>query len=211
MQKYKESLIIGIVGGSASGKSTLAKALFDVFRPFSTLVTQDHYYKPKHLLSKDANGETNFDLPNAVDLNQLKLDVLQLLEGKNVVKQKYNFNNPNLPAEEEIWEPKPIIFIEGMFAFEKELLNLYDFKIYVSSPKEIKLKRRLIRDEKERGYEINYINYQWKNHVVPAHQEFVLQHKGIADIIFINDKSDFQFNGIKKFINYHLNHSGHSL
>ncbi len=190
---HKKPYLVGIAGGSASGKTYLLNSLLKHFKETEIcLISQDHYYKPMHMQLVDENGEINFDLPEGIERELLFEDVCKLLEGKSITKQEYTFNVfEQEPRLLEI-KPAPIIVIEGLFIFHfEELHSLFDYKVFVDADHDIKLNRRLMRDQKERGYTEDMILYQWYNHVMPAYDQFLLPYKNQCQyIIHNNDKID---------------------
>ena len=173
--------IVGITGGSGVGKTTLIKKLYKEFEGKITTLSLDNYYKPKHEQVKDHNGVTNFDLPTALDTNQLEKDLLQLLDNQPIKQKIYTFNNPDKADE--------ILIVEGLFVmhypFVKERL---DYSVYLSVKSELQLERRLKRDMTERNYTKESIIYQWENHVIPAYDQFVRPYKPLADLIITNNE-----------------------
>ncbi len=182
--------IVGITGGSASGKTQFLKALRNEFSPSELcVISQDDYYLPIEHQQKDENGEVNFDLPESIDKEKLLNHLKWLGEGKPIEKFSYNFNNPNKEKEKIILHPAPIILIEGLFIFYfQEVFDLLDLKIFVEAGEDIKLQRRINRDTNERGIAYEMVLYQWHNHVQPAFQKFLLPYKESADLIILNNK-----------------------
>ncbi len=181
--------IVGITGGSGVGKTTLIKKLYKEFEGKITTLSLDNYYKPKHEQVKDHNGVTNFDLPTALDTNQLEKDLLQLLDNQPIKQKIYTFNNPDKADEFLLIEPNEILIVEGLFVmhypFVKERL---DYSVYLSVKSELQLERRLKRDMTERNYTKESIIYQWENHVIPAYDQFVRPYKLLADLIITNNE-----------------------
>lgn len=181
--------IVGITGGSGVGKTTLIKKLYKEFEGKITTLSLDNYYKPKHEQHIDENGVTNFDLPTALDTEQLEKDLLQLLENKHIKQKIYTFNNPEKEDEFLLIEPNEILIVEGLFVmhypFVKERL---DYSVYLSVKSELQLERRLKRDMTERNYTKESVIYQWENHVIPAYDEFVRPYKLLADLIITNNE-----------------------
>jgi uridine kinase len=184
----KIKLIIGITGGSGVGKTTLINKLYKEFDGKITTLSLDNYYKPKEEQAIDDNGVTNFDLPTALDTNQLQNDLELLLENKTVKQKVYTFNNPNSPDDYLSIEPNEILIVEGLFVmhypFVKSKLN---YSVYLSVDREQQLKRRLKRDMTERNYTKESIIYQWNNHVIPSYDNFVKPYKKESDLIITND------------------------
>lgn len=153
------------------------------------LISQDHYYRPRHEVPVDENGVHNFDLPIAINHRSYAEHIIQLREGKPVEKLEYTFNNPNIIPQMLTFRPTPIIVVEGIFVFYfKEISELLDLKIYIDAKEHIKLKRRIIRDQVERGYDLTDVLYRWENHVFPTYEQFIKPSKADADLIIPNNR-----------------------
>jgi uridine kinase len=190
----KIKLVVGITGGSGVGKTTLINKLYNEFKGKITTLSLDNYYKPKSEQHIDENGVTNFDLPTALDTDQLEND-LDILMKNQVVKQKvYTFNNPDKENDYLNIEPNEILIVEGLFVmhypFVKSKLN---YSVYLSVDREKQLARRLKRDMSERNYTEESIMYQWHNHVIPSYDQFVKPYKSESDLIITNN-TDFDDN-----------------
>lgn len=181
--------LIGIAGGSASGKTYLLNALLNHFNADEIcLISQDHYYKPQAEQFVDENGQINYDLPEGIDKTKLLADIEQLLHGNTIQKLEYTFNNPAAKPKELTIHPAPIIVIEGLFIFHfQELFKSFDLKIFIDADHDIKLTRRLERDQIERGYSKESILYQWHNHVMPAFDQYLLPYQNQCDVIIHNN------------------------
>jgi uridine kinase len=181
--------LIGIAGGSASGKTYLLNALLNHFNADEIcLISQDHYYKPQAEQFVDENGQINYDLPEGIDKTKLLADIEQLLHGNTIQKLEYTFNNPAAKPKELTIHPAPIIVIEGLFIFHfQELFKAFDLKIFIDADHDIKLTRRLERDQIERGYSKESILYQWHNHVMPAFDQYLLPYQNQCDVIIHNN------------------------
>lgn len=190
MQK-SDTFLVGLAGGSASGKTTFIRKLSEEFGENQVcVISQDHYYKGLSEQLRDENGKVNFDHPVGIDFNRIKKDIRKLLRGETVKIVEYTFNNPNVFPKEIIYQPAPIILLEGLFVFVDKTLNkLYDYRLYIDADDEVTLKRRLHRDTKERGMTEEEVMYQWNNHVLPAYKEFLKPHKPRADYIIKNTYS----------------------
>ena len=140
--------IVGITGGSGSGKTLFLKKLMESFSTSEVcLISQDNYYFPRDQQPKDENDVTNFDLPESIDFDNYFNDINHLKNGESVRRKEYTFNNPTAVPEELIFNPAPVIVVEGIFVFsEKRLSDLLDLKVYIDTKEHIKLKRRIIRD-----------------------------------------------------------------
>lgn len=182
--------IIGIAGGSGSGKTFFLKRFLDHFSPDEVcLVSQDDYYFP---VAQDMTPEENklydFDKPATIDKEQFEADINQLVAGQTIYKQEYTFNNPNIEPKMLEIKPAPILIIEGLFIFHFEGIGeLLDLKIFLEADESIALQRRLKRDLLERGYSHDDVMYKWINHVVPAYKEFLLPYRDGCHKIIINN------------------------
>ncbi len=181
--------IVGITGGSASGKTSFLK---DVLNAFSNdqicLISQDNYYRTLDCIPRDENGVYNFDLPETIDHERFAAHLSLLHAGQLVETPEYTFNNPNVVPKTLIYYPTPIIIVEGLFVFHfPDVADQLDLKVYITAKNKIKLDRRLMRDQKERGLTTDVINYQWEYHVRPAYRQFVKPHKEQADIVIPNN------------------------
>ena len=184
----KAPFIVGITGGSGSGKTYFIDEL--VKKIPSNLVcqiSQDNYYKTIDSVPVDKNGIKNFDLPEAIDFNSFINDVRKLLAGKEAVLQEYTFNNNSKSPKEIKLIPAPLIFVEGIFTFTETNLNqLFNLKIFIEAPDIVKIKRRIIRDAIERGYNMEDVLYRYENHVQPSFNTYIEPHRQSADFIIPN-------------------------
>lgn len=184
-----EPLIVGITGGSASGKTLLLNSLLKAFRPEEiSLISQDNYYKPRETQPTDENGVKNFDTPQAIDFAAFKEDLERLKAGKGVYREEYTYNNPNIkPRMLEIL-PAPVVIAEGIFVFhDLALSNLFNLKIFIEAKNYLMLKRRITRDAMERGYDLDDVLYRYEKHVAPTYERFIEPLKHDADIIIPNN------------------------
>lgn len=184
-----QSYIVGIAGGSASGKTSFLKDLCDRLPNNSvSIITQDNYYLPKEFQACDEAGEINFDLPTSIHREDFHNDLCSLMSGKAIERKEYNFNNPNQPPKIVRIEPAPIIIMEGLFVFYyAEIRKKLDLKIFIDAREEVKLQRRILRDSIERGYCEDTVRYQWQNHVVPSYNKFLRPFRDSADVIITNN------------------------
>ena len=182
--------LIGIAGGSASGKTYLLNALLNHFNADEIcLISQDHYYKPQAEQHIDENGQINYDLPEGIDQEKLMADIQSLLSGKPVKKLEYTFNNPDAKPKELTINPAPIVVIEGLFIFHfQELFKAFDLKIFIYADHDIKLTRRIERDQLERGLNMETVLYQWHNHVMPAFDKYLLPYQPVCDVVIHNNQ-----------------------
>lgn len=185
----KTPFIIGVSGGSGSGKTYFLNQLLRVFgQKEICLVSQDNYYRPREEQPLDDNGWKNFDLPESIDFKQYATDLRTLRAGNPVHRVEYTFNNPNKVPEMLTFQPLPIILVEGIFVFyDKEISELIDLKIFIEAKDHIRIKRRIIRDNQERGYDLNDVLYRYENHVMPAFERYIEPYKNEADFIIPNN------------------------
>lgn len=190
----KKPYIIGVCGGSSSGKTHF---ISELRKNFSTqelcVISQDEYYKEKKHQVVDSNGVPNFDLPEAIDVEKFEADLLDLIQGKPVRKLEYTFNNPAITPKMLTFNPAPVILVEGIFIFHYEsIYNLIDFSFFIHTKKELKLSRRIKRDADERGYDLDHVLYTDKNHVKPAYQKYIKPFRHDADIVIPNNEKGFE-------------------
>lgn len=182
--------IIGIAGGSGSGKTFFLKCFLQHFNQDEvSLVSQDDYYFPVPPdMTAEENKLFNFDLPHTIDHQHFEDDINSLLLGQSITKKEYTFNNPSaIPKILEI-KSAPIIIVEGLFIlYFRKLSALLDMKIFIDADDDIALQRRLKRDLVERGYSHDDVMYKWVNHVVPAYKEYLLPYKDECDQIITNN------------------------
>lgn len=185
----KKPFIIGIAGGSGSGKTFFLNSFLHHFKNDEvTLVSQDDYYFPAGEMTQEENKLYNFDLPSTIDNEQFLLDIKKLIKGEVVYKKEYNFNNPLAIVKILEVNPAPIIIVEGLFILHfQEIAALLDYRIFVEADEAVALQRRIRRDGMERGYPEDDVRYKWDNHVVPAYKEFLLPYKSQADKLVINN------------------------
>lgn len=181
----KTPILIGISGGTGSGKSTVTKEIFSSIPEEScTIIEQDSYYKDQSHLSYEERVKTNYDHPDAFDNQLLILHLKDLLSGKAIEKPIYDFEEHNRKKETIKVEPKAIIILEGiLILFEEDLRDLLDMKIFVDTDSDVRIIRRILRDMKERGRTLDSVILQYMNTVRPAHLQFIEPTKRYADII----------------------------
>ncbi|TDQ10973.1 uridine kinase family protein [Pedobacter metabolipauper] len=189
MNNNNKPFILGIAGGSGSGKTFFLNSFLHHFKNDEvTLVSQDDYYIHAGEMSQEENKLYNFDLPSTIDDQQFLHDIKKLIKGEVVYKKEYNFNNPLAIVKILEINPAPIIIVEGLFILHfKEIAALLDLRIFVEAEESVALQRRIKRDGMERGYPEEDVLYKWHNHVVPAYKEFLLPYKGDCDKIVINN------------------------
>lgn len=190
----KNSVIIGIAGGTGSGKTSVTHAILEDFRVAGdsiVLLEQDSYYKKNDHLSFSERVLLNYDHPNSIDFDLLAEHIISLSEGKSINKPVYNFAEHNRSKETELIEPQKIIIVEGILILAVEKIrNLLDMKIFVDTDDDIRLLRRMERDINERGRSFESVKNQYIATVKPMHLEFVEPSKRYADLIIPRGKDN---------------------
>lgn len=181
----KKPILIGLAGGTGSGKTTVAKSIYKNFANESIcIIMQDSYYKDQSHLSLEERANTNYDHPYAFDTDLLLNHIKLLLEGKSVDVPIYDFKNHNRKKETQKLTPKDIIIVEGILTLEDQRLrDLYDIKLYVDTDADIRILRRLTRDIRDRGRTLESVVSQYLNVVRPMHLQFIEPTKRYADLI----------------------------
>ena len=179
------SILIGIAGGTGSGKTSIANYLLKQFGNDELIVIeQDSYYKDNSNLSMDERNQQNFDHPEAIDIELFNKQMESLLSGKPVKIPIYDFSNHNRIEQLQLVKPTKIIIVEGILTlYFESLRKLMDIKVFVDVPDKIRFKRRLSRDIKKRGRTLMSVTNQYENTVYPMYKQFVEPSKDFADII----------------------------
>jgi uridine kinase len=194
--------IIGITGGSGSGKTTFIDHIRQRFTEEQLcIISQDDYYRPRDEQEKDDKGVINFDLPKSIDKKAFHEDVSKLLRGEQVERTEYVFNNKDASPSVKIFKPAPIIIVEGLFVFHyKKMMRLLDLKVFFYAADHLKVIRRIMRDQVERGYPIDDVLYRYEHHVMPSYKKYIEPYMQDADLI-INNNQDFS-KGLEVFCGY---------
>lgn len=177
--------IIGIAGGSGSGKTSVTNKIMNNLEGHSvTLIEQDYYYKDQSHLTFEQRLKTNYDHPFAFDNDLLIQNLKSLQSGQSVEVPTYDYTNHTRSDKTIAFQPKDVIIVEGIFALEnEELRNMMDVKIYVDTDADLRILRRLVRDTKERGRTMESVIDQYLTVVRPMHNQFIEPTKKFADII----------------------------
>ncbi|AQX53662.1 uridine kinase [Priestia flexa] len=181
----KKPVVIGIAGGSGSGKTTVTKAIYEYFKGHSImLLEQDYYYKDQSNLPFEQRLQTNYDHPLAFD-NDLLIEHLQkLLNYESIEKPVYDYTIHTRSQEVIVEDPKDVIILEGILVLEdKRLRNLMDIKLYVDTDADLRIIRRMLRDINERERTLESVVDQYISVVRPMHNQFIEPTKRYADII----------------------------
>ncbi|MEF9933821.1 MAG: uridine kinase [Clostridium sp.] len=178
-------ILIGITGGTGSGKSTVANEIYNSLPSANIcMIQQDSYYKDQSHLSHDERIKTNYDHPNAFDTELLLSHLKTLMDGKSIDMPIYDFSIHNRTKDTKKVAPCEVIIIEGLMVLvEKEVRDLLDIKIFVDTDADLRIVRRIKRDIEERGRTLESVINQYTDSVRPMHLEFIEPTKRYADVI----------------------------
>ncbi len=192
--------IVGITGGSGSGKTTIVKKIEDIVSEF-VFIPQDNYYKTAKHINNDNITAFNFDHPDAFDSDLLLEQLKSLKNGKAVDMPGYDFVNHSRSPFTELTQPKRVIIIEGIMLFwDKRIRDMLDLKIFVDTPDDIRFIRRLTRDVQDRGRTLESVIEQYLGVVRPGYYEFIEPTKSYADIII--PEGGFNHNALQVLVSY---------
>lgn len=189
----KKPYLIGITGGSGSGKTTFIKYLRTAFPEKDLcIISQDDYYRPIEEQVADAKGVINFDKPKSIDKQAFTRDIEKLSKGETVQIKEYTFNNRNAVSKVITLKPAPIIVVEGLFVFHfKRIRKNLDLKVFVHAKENLKVIRRISRDQLERNYPLDDVLYRYQNHVLPSFEKYIQPYVEKADLV-INNNDNFE-------------------
>ncbi|MDZ4839571.1 MAG: uridine kinase [Bacteroidota bacterium] len=195
--------IIGIAGGSASGKTYFLESIRQTFDLDKVcIISQDDYYRPAVEQELDQNGVINFDLPQGINDEEFIADVKALSSNSTLTKTKYMFNQPEVLGDAYLLHPAQILVVEGLFIFYFDRIKrMLDLSIFMDSRDDIKLRRRLQRDTQQRGLNEDIILYQWNNHVYPSYKKYLLPYRDEANLIITNN---FEFDKALEVVIDHI-------
>ena len=179
----EQNKIIGITGGSGSGKTTIVKRIAEIVPEF-VFIPQDNYYRSAEFVSNKNITSFNFDHPEAFDKELLHHHLDELRKGRSIEMPQYDFVHHRRMDTTITVHPSRVIIFEGiMILFEKRIRDLIDLKLYVDTPDDIRFIRRLKRDIEERGRTMESVITQYMEVVRPGHMEFIEPTKAYADLI----------------------------
>lgn len=183
-------LIIGLAGGTGSGKTTVVHQIMNELPDTEVgVISQDSYYKETHNLSFDERALINFDHPRSIDFELLVRHLKALKAGETINQPVYSFIQHNRTDDTVSTHPRKVMIVEGILILTNpELRELFDIKIYVHADSDERLVRRLKRDISERGRDIDEVLTRYQNTLKPMHEQFIEPSKAFADIIIPNDK-----------------------
>lgn len=178
-------LILGIAGGTGSGKTTVVDQVAHEYQDSDvTVISQDSYYKDTSHLTYEERVEINFDHPSSIDFALLKEHLMELRKGNSIDQPVYSFVEHNRTAETVRTNPSNVIIVEGILILTlPEIRELFDIKVYIDCDSDERLIRRLKRDITDRGRDINEVLDRYQNTLKPMHQQFIEPTKAYADVI----------------------------
>lgn len=180
----KNVIVIGIAGGTGSGKSTMINRIKEQFSDEITILSHDFYYKAHNNMTYEERCQLNYDHPDAFDTDLMIEHVKALKRWETIERPVYDFTIHNRVEETVAVKPAKVVVVEGILIFEnKELLDLCDMKIFVDTDADVRILRRILRDVKERGRTLDSVVTQYLTTVKLMHEQFVEPSKKNADII----------------------------
>jgi len=184
-------LIIGISGGSGSGKTTFINEIRSHFdNEDITLISQDEYYHPRETQKPDLNGVLNFDLPSSIDMHQFSESIKALMRGETVEKEEYTFNNELKEPKKLVFKPAKILIVEGLFIFhDKSIYDLLDLRVMIHASSALKVIRRIQRDRIERNYPLEDVLYRYEHHVLPSYKAYIEPYLDKVDLVINNNNN----------------------
>jgi uridine kinase len=179
-------LVIGIAGGTGSGKTTLTNRLKERFGKDISVISHDNYYRSQDDISFEERVKTNYDHPDSFETDLLIEHLKQLKNGHSIECPVYSFSEHTRTKDTRKIDPTKVIIVEGILIFQNpELLNMLDIRIFVDTDPDVRILRRILRDVKERGRSLDSVVTQYLATVKPMHEQFVEPSKRNADIIVL--------------------------
>ena len=181
-------LVIGIAGGTGSGKTTVVNNILQQLNAEGVnVLSQDNYYHDNHHLSLQEREALNYDHPKSIDFELLTKHVKALKNGENIEQPLYSFVTHSRTGDYVTVEPKNVLIVEGILVLTNpELLKEFDLKVFVHADSDERLIRRIKRDTQERGRDLNEVLHRYQTTLKPMHQEFIEPSKNEADLIIPN-------------------------
>ena len=177
-------MVIGIAGGTGSGKTTITRKLMQRFGHEVSVIYHDNYCKAHHNMPYEERAKLNYDQPDAFDTDQLIEAVRALKKGRQVVCPVYDYSIHDRSEKTVTVKPARVVIVEGILIFEnKELCDLMDIKVFVDADADVRILRRIVRDVRDRGRSLESVVSQYLNTVKPMHEKYVEPSKRNADII----------------------------
>ncbi|WP_233498214.1 uridine kinase [Meiothermus sp. QL-1] len=185
MGSVSRAFVIGVAGGSGSGKTTVAEAVMEAVGPgHVVLLPMDNYYKPQDHMAPQARARLSYDHPSAFDLDLYLAHIQELIKGRPVEMPLYSFKDYTRLKETVLVRPAPVLVLEGILLLADERLRaLMNLKVFVDADPDVRFIRRLQRDIAERGRTVEMVIQQYLEQVRPMHLSFVEPSKRYADVI----------------------------
>jgi len=190
LQKQISMLIIGIAGGTGSGKTTVVHQIMNELPSTEVgIISQDSYYRDNSNLTYEERTKINFDHPRAIDFELLTSHLRDLKAGKTIEQPVYSFVTHNRTGDVVLTHPRKVMIVEGILILANpELRDMFDIKIFVHADSDERLIRRLKRDISERGRDMEEVLNRYQTTLKPMHEQFIEPTKSFADIIIPNDR-----------------------
>lgn len=205
MSCQKDCMLIGIAGGTRSGKSTFTNRIKKQFGDDVTVIYHDNYYRRRDDIPFDERKKINYDHPDALETDMLIEHIKQLKAGKSVVCPVYDFSVHNRSDKTVVIKPSKVILVEGILVLQNpELCDLLDIKIFVEADADERILRRVLRDVEERGRDLRGIIDQYLTTVKPMHYRFVEPSKAKADIVINSGLNDVAYDIVSTKIQAYL-------
>ena len=205
MSCQKDCMLIGIAGGTGSGKSTFTNRIKKQFGDDVTVIYHDNYYRRRDDIPFEERKKINYDHPDTLETDMLIEHIKQLKAGKSVVCPVYDFSVHNRSDKTIVIKPSKVILVEGILVLQNpELCNLLDIKIFVEADADERILRRVLRDVEERGRDLRGIIDQYLTTVKPMHYRFVEPSKAKADIVINSGLNDVAYDIVSTKIQAYL-------
>ena len=205
MSCQKDCMLIGIAGGTGSGKSTITNRIKKQFGDDVTVIYHDNYYRRRDDIPFEERKKINYDHPDALETDMLIEHIKQLKAGKSVVCPVYDFSAHNRSDKTVVIKPSKVILVEGILVLQNpELCDLLDIKIFVEADADERILRRVLRDVEERGRDLRGIIDQYLTTVKPMHYRFVEPSKAKADIVINSGLNDVAYDIVSTKIQAYL-------
>ena len=205
MSCQKDCMLIGIAGGTGSGKSTFTNRIKKQFGDDVTVIYHDNYYRRRDDIPFEERKKINYDHPDALETDMLIEHIKQLKAGKSMVCPVYDFSVHNRSDKTVVIKPSKVILVEGILVLQNpELCDLLDIKIFVEADADERILRRVLRDVEERGRDLRGIIDQYLTTVKPMHYRFVEPSKAKADIVINSGLNDVAYDIVSTKIQAYL-------
>ena len=180
----QDIMVIGIAGGTGSGKTTITRRLIQAFGEEVSVIHHDNYYKAHHDMPFEERAKLNYDHPDAFDTDLMLQHIRQLKQGQSILCPVYDYSIHDRTDKTVLIKPTRVIVVEGILIYESlELCKEMDIKIYVDTDADVRILRRIVRDVRDRGRSLEGVIDQYLNTVKPMHEQFVEPSKRRADVI----------------------------